>query len=183
MENEYMKRGYLLPEGCKDLIDVLQRRDRRKIDDLVAAHEASLVMRSGAVPDKLSEIERYVKMVFESHGLMFTLSISPPDELLTVDVGQTSGTIWATVVVQKGTGREANVKAFFARHGLSIPTYSATPVQFYPHLPVYCDYCISPMPPDTAGLALLLANCFRQLCGLTDDSELNFRYCEIAKAI
>ena len=22
MENEYMKRGYLLPEGCKDLIDV-----------------------------------------------------------------------------------------------------------------------------------------------------------------
>jgi hypothetical protein len=23
MENEFMKRGYLLPEGCKDLIDVL----------------------------------------------------------------------------------------------------------------------------------------------------------------
>ena len=24
MENEFMKRGYLLPEGCKDLIDVLR---------------------------------------------------------------------------------------------------------------------------------------------------------------
>jgi len=26
MENEYMKRGYLLPEGCKDLIDVLESK-------------------------------------------------------------------------------------------------------------------------------------------------------------
>lgn len=24
MENEFMKRGYLLPDGCKDLIDVLR---------------------------------------------------------------------------------------------------------------------------------------------------------------
>jgi hypothetical protein len=24
MENEFMKRGYLLPEGCKDLIDILK---------------------------------------------------------------------------------------------------------------------------------------------------------------
>ncbi len=26
MENEFMKRGYLLPDGCKDLIDVLTRK-------------------------------------------------------------------------------------------------------------------------------------------------------------
>ena len=26
MDNEYMKRGYLLPEGCKDLIDVPKYR-------------------------------------------------------------------------------------------------------------------------------------------------------------
>jgi len=25
MEHHFMKRGYLLPEGCKDLIDVLQK--------------------------------------------------------------------------------------------------------------------------------------------------------------
>ncbi len=28
MENDYLKRGYLLPEGCKDLIDALQLKAR-----------------------------------------------------------------------------------------------------------------------------------------------------------
>jgi len=30
LENEYMKRGYLLPDGCKDLIDVLKLRVQRE---------------------------------------------------------------------------------------------------------------------------------------------------------
>ncbi len=30
MENEYMKRGYLLPEGCKDLIDVSKSKAQHK---------------------------------------------------------------------------------------------------------------------------------------------------------
>jgi len=29
MENDYMKRGYLLPKGCKDLNDVLKRKQKR----------------------------------------------------------------------------------------------------------------------------------------------------------
>src|ERR1051325_499090 len=28
MENEYMKRGYLLPEGCKDLTDVVKAKQK-----------------------------------------------------------------------------------------------------------------------------------------------------------
>jgi hypothetical protein len=28
MENEYMKRGYLLPEGCKDLFDALKLKQK-----------------------------------------------------------------------------------------------------------------------------------------------------------
>lgn len=28
MENEYMKRGYLLPPGCKDLADVLKHKEK-----------------------------------------------------------------------------------------------------------------------------------------------------------
>src|SRR5436190_23460969 len=30
MENEYMKRGYLLPPGCKDLIDVLKLKEKKQ---------------------------------------------------------------------------------------------------------------------------------------------------------
>jgi len=29
MEHDYMQRGYLLPEGCKDLNDVLKRKQKR----------------------------------------------------------------------------------------------------------------------------------------------------------
>jgi len=32
MEHDYMKRGYLLPEGCKDLGDVLKRKQERPQD-------------------------------------------------------------------------------------------------------------------------------------------------------
>jgi len=30
MENDYMRRGYLLPEGCKDLNDVLKQKQKRE---------------------------------------------------------------------------------------------------------------------------------------------------------
>jgi translation initiation factor IF-2 len=29
MENEFMKRGYLLPEGCKDLLDALNLKEKQ----------------------------------------------------------------------------------------------------------------------------------------------------------
>jgi hypothetical protein len=32
MENEFMKRGYLLPDGCKDLSDVANLKQRRASD-------------------------------------------------------------------------------------------------------------------------------------------------------
>src|SRR4051812_260583 len=36
MENEFMKRGYLLPQGCKDLIDVLRLRPEPNLRNLPA---------------------------------------------------------------------------------------------------------------------------------------------------
>jgi hypothetical protein len=33
MENEFMKRGYLLPEGCKDLMDVLKLKQPWPMSD------------------------------------------------------------------------------------------------------------------------------------------------------
>jgi hypothetical protein len=37
MENEFMKRGYLLPEGCKDLSDVAKLKPRQMPDVLLAS--------------------------------------------------------------------------------------------------------------------------------------------------
>ena len=32
MEPDFLERGYLLPEGCKDLIDTWKRKPHRKLD-------------------------------------------------------------------------------------------------------------------------------------------------------
>ncbi|HWV98050.1 MAG TPA: translation initiation factor IF-2 N-terminal domain-containing protein [Candidatus Acidoferrum sp.] len=39
MEYDFMKRGYLLPEGCKDLIDVLKLKQKFAPDQLVRLPE------------------------------------------------------------------------------------------------------------------------------------------------
>src|SRR5215813_967403 len=36
MENEFMRRGFLLPEGCKDLIDALRLKPQTKLHSLPA---------------------------------------------------------------------------------------------------------------------------------------------------
>jgi hypothetical protein len=38
MEHDYTKRGYLLPEGCKDLIDVLKRNQQHEQHQLPKQH-------------------------------------------------------------------------------------------------------------------------------------------------
>jgi hypothetical protein len=37
MEDDFMKRGYLLPEGCKDLIDVWKSKGRKPVKPKLAA--------------------------------------------------------------------------------------------------------------------------------------------------
>jgi hypothetical protein len=67
MENEYMKRGYLLPEGCKDLSDVAKLKQK---------HAAELLLQ--APPHKGS----FYKKTWKSHTalppLMHQVFVSPP---------------------------------------------------------------------------------------------------------
>lgn len=57
MENEYMKRGYLLPTGCKDLIDVLNLQARQDAQPAHAENQSlpPLVFKS-PLPPLLSEV-------------------------------------------------------------------------------------------------------------------------------
>jgi hypothetical protein len=171
------KRGYLLPPGCKDLIDLLQPR---RLHDLHGANQSS--SRAGEGMGRLTEIEKYVTMVFESRALAFLLVVAPPDGQVTVRVARMEdGTIFSSVMVQKGTDRETAVRGLFTRHGLPLPKESGTPETFYPHLPIYLSYDIPQEPLDAPLLARLASSLFREVCGLTDDSELSFHYDEITK--
>lgn len=55
MENEFMKRGYLLPDGCKDLSDVAKLKQRRVPD---------LFVPGLFVPKKFPSLPPITKQVF-----------------------------------------------------------------------------------------------------------------------
>jgi hypothetical protein len=165
------------------LIDVLRRRERRKVNDLIAKHAAdgtvgpSLESKYEEVTGKLSEIERYVGMVFESGEEFVFLSITPPQNEISVRLITTLGTLSASVSVEMGTVHERAVREFFLSHGLSIPEDSPLPASFFPNEPVQRSYEILPLAPDPAALARLLAGCLRELCDLSDDSAVKFNSC------
>ena len=55
MDNDYMKRGYLLPEGCNDLIDVLRLKPRKE-HPLSKADEARFQLLAGMLQQQLNPL-------------------------------------------------------------------------------------------------------------------------------
>ena len=175
------KRDYLLPPGCKDLIDVLQPRGHGKQHFLGTESQIRL-LQSGEDKGGLADIEKYVAMVFASEARTFTLVVIPPGKKLTVDVtrGMGGAMISAYSFIQMNTDEERAARDFFTRHNRPIPEVSDMPAQFFPDLPVHIRFTISPVPPEATLLASFLASFFREVCGLSDQSELCFHYDEFA---
>jgi len=124
---------------------------------------------------------KYVAMVFASHTGLFVLAISPSNKLLDAFVQSTQdGAVHGFVNVTLGTPQEKGMRAFCARHGLQVPDDSAIPPSFSPHLPVQWKWDISPVPSDATAFSALLTDLFKEICGLDNDSELCFRYFEMA---
>lgn len=179
----FKKREIALPPGCKDLIDVLKPGRRTSGKDYVnIAGERPTEMQGGEGVGGLSEIEKYVAMVFESRALAFTLEIIPPDKRLNIGLCMMeygTRTMMASLSVQKNTELHRAVRGCFIRHGLHTPEDSGMPEQFYAELPWQLIYEISPFPSDAAQLARILIDLYREVGGLTDESELSFHYAEM----
>ena len=119
-------------------------------------------------------------MVFESRSDTFMLIIAPLDERFTVAVSRMGpGMMWAHVTVQQDTEQETVLRGYFERHGLPVPENSTVPGQFFPNLPVYLSYDLVPVPYDAARLTRLVASLLSEVCELTEDSGLIFRYHEM----
>ncbi len=180
----YKKRGFTLPPGCKNLIDVLHPRDKQNFQHFSERVQRSKVKRDESVTGTLSEVGKFVAMLFESHGLAFTLKMSMPDERLTVQVARMAvTTMWAMVVFQNDTDQERTVRDFFARRGLHAPDDATMTGPFlFPDLPVQILYQISPLPSEAALLSQLVVDLFHDCCGLKDDAALHFHYYEMSDA-
>lgn len=173
----YKKRSVALPPGCKNLIDVLRLREARDIQSITSS---GATRRSGANTGKLSELRKYAEMLFGSRAQMFMLAISTPDMHFTVDILQTKdGSIRGHMYVQQETAQEEALRNFFAVRGMKLPDDENIPDEFLPGGQVYQRYDLSPVPPEAALFAKLVAEIFGDVFGLSDDSPLHFCYDEI----
>jgi len=175
----YKTRSVALPPGCKDLIDVLRPTGPPKAEVIISPDERPAVTRGGLITGRLSEIGKYVAMVFHARGEMVILLMSTPDEQVTMHLGRDrSRTIAASVVFGYGGDREKAIRAFYQRHGLETPPDSGKPEHFSPHLPVHCNYPVTPLPSEPAPIAEMATELFRSVCALDDKAEIRFRYYE-----
>jgi hypothetical protein len=175
------KRDYLLPPGCKDLIDLLQPRGGGQ-EKIPGARAKIKMSRRGRRNGGLADIEKYLAMVFASRTLTFSLDIRPPGECLSVHVSRHNDReLDASLYVQMNTSEEKAIRDFFHRHHLPAPADSEIPAGFVPGLPVYDRFTISPVPPGAGELAGFLAELLREVCGLNEESSLRFSYHELTK--
>jgi hypothetical protein len=178
----YKKRTVTLPPGCKDLIDVLHRQQPRKPQG-ISPQELPTVTRGESGTVSLSEIHKYVAMSFASVSKSVLLMLSPPDERLTVDFQYIDRKLYyVSVVFEEDADREQLMREFFIGHQLEVPQEDWTPTQFVAGVPVQLIFRIRPLPSDAAAASQLTSALFRQVCQLSDNSELKFRYYEMTDA-
>jgi hypothetical protein len=130
-----------------------------------------------SVRAQLSDIEKQVSMMFDPAAAQVTLLIASADGRFAVDLGRLpDGPVFASVDVEIGSSQETVLRAFFGRHNLEFPDTSRIPVGFSPNLPITQACEISPPPLDAAAMAKLCSAFFREVGGLSDDSELCFEH-------
>jgi hypothetical protein len=178
------KRDYLLPPGCKDLIDVLKLGESRDSRSPGAANSSNLEVKNEEASGGLDEIAKYVRMVFESTALSASLSIEPPGPELTISLHRIpGGIISATAWVQEDTPQEMALREFLATHKLPVPARTPPWKQFlFPGLPIYPSYDLMPAPVDAACLAQRVVSLLRHVCDLAEDSGLLFHYSQVQQS-
>lgn len=176
----YQKRSVTLPNGCKNLIDLLVPSPPSKIHGRRPGHEQPVVTRGKSGSIELSEIRKLVAMPFESRGPAFILMLSLPDERLTFDFTRIQGQpMHVSVIFEKDLDRDALMRAFLVAHDLQPPSHDRPSAPLVPGVPIQFIYHISPPPSDPLSAAKFTDEFFRDVCGLTDESLLIFRHWKV----
>ena len=175
----YKKRSISLPPGCKDLMDVLQPGGLRRPDDVAGPDLSRAISRGQAFKGKLSDIGNHVEKAYKSRALAFTLSVTPPDERITLNLETGLGhRASAFILVKQNTAQDTAMREFFIQHGQPLP--DSTPVEpLLPGVLTQVIYSISQLPSESDMLSILVENLFREVCGLNETSDLCFRYDEL----
>ena len=179
----YKKRGVALPPGCKDLIDVLKPSPSsyQTILATLGGFNSRKIVRHETVVGTLSDIPKYVVMMFQPRKSSFWLQISPTEASISLDVAWVKGAYTIACVVfpfEAEPGR--TVVQLLERHGLQRPHDAWNPI--------YVSACsqpgqvicpISPLPSEAPKLSALVTDFFREVWRVKEDAELRFQWNEI----
>jgi hypothetical protein len=183
----YGKRGFTLPPGCKDLIDVLvpTRRTRGAPSNLKPFYNQAndfadcVRVKVDRFPEAgLAQVERYVTMVIQSGAETFALSMTMPGLEFPVTLYHSkSEQTDAIVVLTKKPDQEQNVRAFFGRQGLGI-LYDSLRRE----VPDGVFSLVCPLPSNAEIASQLTKDLLRSVYGLTEESGIDFQYHETRTA-
>lgn len=173
----YKKRTFTLPSGCKDLIEVLAPSRRNTKGRSADAGLPPLEIKEDRFPTAgLAQIGRYVSMLLQARGELFTLSVTAqgfqfPLALYRIRSEQT----FAIVLVTNEPHRERAIRAFFEQQRLqaimddgNLGASGAARGLAYP------------LPFDIARASSLTTGLLRSVYGLSEEAGLDFRYYETA---
>jgi len=177
----YKKRAFTLPSGCKDLIDVLAPSRRQTKVNVGTGGFPPLEITEERFPTAgLAQVGRYVSMLLEWRGELFTLSVTAQtfEFPVTLYRSRSEQTV-AVVLITKEAHQEQAIRAFFEREGiealgdyapLDLGTADSTHGLAYP------------LPSVAERATTLTTELLRSVYGLSDEAGLDFRYYEMETA-
>jgi len=171
----FKKRGFTLPPGCKDLMDLLMPPRKRDKEPFVAQVFPPLKIHKEHFPSAgLAQLERFVEMLLNSPGEAFVVSINAEGFKFPVTLYR-SNAEWATaiVLVTCDVPQEEAIRDFFAARNLD-------PLGKSGHEGTAS--LVYPLPAKVPALTTLLTQLLQAVYALGEDAGLEFTYTEIEEA-
>ena len=169
------------PPGCKNLIDALELSRRQTMGRMATGGFPPVEIKEERFPTAgLAQIGRYVAMLLQSRGELFTLAITAREFEFPVTLYRcTSEQTVAIVLVSKDAHREQAIRCFFEQHAIEL---------LLDHAPSDLGAAdaarglVYPLAADTARAITLTTELLRIVYGLSDEAGLDFRYYEMEPA-
>jgi len=180
----YKKRGVSLPEGCKDLIDLLEPSKREKLKELLGPAPEIKETRNDSFTSNLSDIANPIRAVLDSHAFMAmlgvaTFGVASPDQKLALDINRMQGeTPSVSLTFTQSPASEKRMKEIFESLGLHVPVASNVPATFLKDQPIELIYEIQPLPGEARALSDLVTAIFLEFCRLVPSSQLIVHFSE-----
>jgi hypothetical protein len=165
------KRGFTLPPGCKDLIDVLA--PTRKKGKAGSVSEMFAPQKERFPSSGLAQVERFVGLLLHPRGEAFVIQITAealrnPITLYYIKAEKAAG----IVLVTSDVPQEEAVRAFFysrAKEPLPESTQGGSATLLYP------------LPCEIPAASALVRGLIQEVFALGSDAGLDFEYYDIEK--